>query len=88
MTPDVPQSSLELRSLVTEAGTLELSLTDVELPALSPGQVLLRVEAAPINPSDLGLLLAGADMASASTGWDAGSSGGHAHHSPTVRSGP
>jgi NADPH:quinone reductase len=68
MTPEVPQSSLELRSLVTEQGTLELSLADVSLPALTPAQVLLQVEAAPINPSDLGLLLAGADMSSASTG--------------------
>jgi NADPH2:quinone reductase len=67
MTPAVPQSSLTLRSLVTEQGTLELSLTDVDLPALAPGQVLLQVQAAPINPSDLGLLLAGADMATAST---------------------
>jgi NADPH2:quinone reductase len=66
MTPEFPQSSLELRSLVTEQGTLELSLTEVDLPALAPSQVLLRVEAAPINPSDLGLLLAGADMSSAS----------------------
>ena len=68
MTPEFPQSSLELRSLVTEQGTLELSLTGVDLPALAPSQVLLRVEAAPINPSDLGLLLAGADMSSASAG--------------------
>jgi NADPH:quinone reductase len=68
MTPEFPQSSLELRSLVTEQGTLELSLIEVDLPALAPSQVLLRVEAAPINPSDLGLLLAGADMSSASAG--------------------
>jgi NADPH:quinone reductase len=68
MTSETPQSSLELRSLVTDQGTLELSLADVDLPVLSPSQVLLQVEAAPINPSDLGLLLAGADMDSASTG--------------------
>ncbi len=68
MTDTVPSSSLELRSLVTEQGTLELSLTDVIVPIPSAGQVLLRVEAAPINPSDLGLLLAGADMDSASIG--------------------
>jgi NADPH2:quinone reductase len=66
MTDTVPSSSLELRSLVTEQGTLELSLIDVAVPTPTPGQVLLRVEAAPINPSDLGLLLAGADMDSAS----------------------
>jgi len=68
MTETVPSSSLELRSLVTEKGALELSLIDVAVPTPSSGQVLLRVEAAPINPSDLGMLLAGADMDSASIG--------------------
>jgi NADPH2:quinone reductase len=60
-----PTSSLELRSLVTEQGELELSLADIPVPSLAPGEVLVRVEAAPINPSDLGLLLAGADVTSA-----------------------
>ena len=50
---------------MTEQGTLELSLTEVPLPTLDPDDVLVRVEAAPINPSDLGLLLAGADVTSA-----------------------
>jgi NADPH:quinone reductase-like Zn-dependent oxidoreductase len=62
MTSLIPPGSLELRSLVTEHGTLELSLIDVPVPTPAPGQVLVRVEAAPINPSDLGLLFAGADM--------------------------
>lgn len=65
MPPTLPSASLELRSLVTEQGTLELSLEEVSLPTLGPGHVLVRVEATPINPSDLGLLLAGADVASA-----------------------
>src|SRR5271170_7578744 len=65
MTEPLPADSLELRSLVTEQGTLELSLTEVPLPSLGTGDVLVRVEAAPINPSDLGLLLAGADVTSA-----------------------
>ena len=65
MTPVIPSTSLELRSLVTEQGTLELSLIDVPVPIPRPGQVLIRVEAAPINPSDLGLLFAGADMTAA-----------------------
>ena len=65
MTGALPTGSLELRSLVTERGTLELSLDEVSVTAPTSGQVLVRVEAAPINPSDLGLLLAGADMASA-----------------------
>ena len=66
MTEPLPADSLELRSLVTEQGTLELSLVDVPLPSLGSDEALVRIEAAPINPSDLGLLLAGADLTSAS----------------------
>jgi NADPH2:quinone reductase len=58
----VPERALELRSLVTTAQTVELSLAEVSVPAPEPHQVVVRVEAAPINPSDLGLLFAGADL--------------------------
>jgi NADPH2:quinone reductase len=64
----VPGRALQLRSLVTASQTVELSLADVDVPAPQPNQVMLRVEAAPINPSDLGLLLAGADVARATAG--------------------
>ena len=60
-----PDHGMELRSLVTADGTLELSFAHVPVPAPQNQQVLVRVEAAPINPSDLGLLLAGADMSAA-----------------------
>jgi NADPH2:quinone reductase len=66
MTTDTPQTGLELRSLVTLDGELEISLTEVPIPELAPTQVLIRVEATPINPSDLGLLFAGADVLAAS----------------------
>ncbi len=62
MTTDLPENALELRSTVTSRGTLELALVDVPVPTPTATQVLIRVEAAPINPSDLGLLIAGADM--------------------------
>jgi NADPH2:quinone reductase len=65
MTADLPDSALELRSLVTSRGTLELSLHDVPVPVPAANEVLVRLEAAPINPSDLGLLTAGADMSAA-----------------------
>ena len=65
MAANLPDQALELRSLVTARGTLELSLHDVPVPSPAPNEVLVRVEASPINPSDLGLLIAGADMSTA-----------------------
>ncbi|MDX1890439.1 zinc-binding dehydrogenase [Mycolicibacterium sp. 050158] len=65
MTTDLPDTALQLRSLATSKGTLELSLAEVPVPSPGPEQVLIRVEASPINPSDLGLLVATADMTAA-----------------------
>jgi NADPH:quinone reductase len=62
---EIPTTGLQLRSLVAADGTVQLSLQTVEVPTPGDGQVLVRVEAAPLNPSDLGLLLAGADMSTA-----------------------
>lgn len=58
------ETSLELRSLITDAGALELSLAEVAVPVPSDDQVLVRMEAAPINPSDLMQMFAGADLVS------------------------
>jgi NADPH:quinone reductase len=66
MTAELPAQALELRSLVTSQGTLELSLHDVPVPSPAANEVLVRVEASPINPSDLGVLIPGADMSTAS----------------------
>ncbi len=57
--------ALQLRSTITSAGRLELSLANVDTPKPGPDEVLVRVEASPINPSDLGLLFGAADMSSA-----------------------
>jgi NADPH:quinone reductase len=65
MAGDLPDTALELRSLVTSGGTLELLLHEVAVPAPGANEVLVRVEASPINPSDLGLLVANADMTNA-----------------------
>ena len=53
---------LQLLSTVKPEGVLELSLVTVPTPAPKPEEVVVRVEATPINPSDLGLLLAAADL--------------------------
>lgn len=59
---------LQLQSLVTDRGTLELSLETVPVPTPGENEVLVRVEASPINPSDLGLLFGMADMSTAEAG--------------------
>jgi NADPH:quinone reductase len=65
MPTGIPATALQLRSLVRADQMVELFLETVEVPEPGPGQVVVRVEAAPINPSDLGLLLAGADVSAA-----------------------
>jgi len=65
MPPSVPATAIQLQSLVRSDETVQLSLETVEVPDPGPTEVLVRVEATPINPSDLGLLLAGADVAAA-----------------------
>jgi NADPH2:quinone reductase len=56
------ETSKELRTNITGAGKLELSIVSVPMPQPKDGEVLIRVEATPINPSDLGLLLGPADV--------------------------
>ena len=62
---DTPTTGLQLQSLVTKNGELRLSLARVPVVEPGPEEVLVRIEATPINPSDLGLLLGPADMKSA-----------------------
>jgi NADPH:quinone reductase-like Zn-dependent oxidoreductase len=60
-----PRTGLQLRSLIKGSGELELSLATVDVPDPGPDEILVRVEASPINPSDLGLLLGPADLSTA-----------------------
>ncbi|MBT5194902.1 MAG: NADH oxidase, partial [Rhodospirillaceae bacterium] len=57
--------ALELRSTIKTGGSLEITLAEVEIPEPKDNQVVVRVEATPINPSDLGLLFGAADMTTA-----------------------
>ena len=54
-----------LRSTVTADATLEVAIETESIPEPGPGEVLIRVDASPINPSDLGMLLASADLSNA-----------------------
>jgi NADPH:quinone reductase-like Zn-dependent oxidoreductase len=58
-------TGLELRSLIKKNGELEISLLRVPTREPSADEVVVRIEASPINPSDLGLLVGAADMATA-----------------------
>lgn len=61
----MPQGK-RLTSIVTSESTVKLTLEEFEIPSPAPDEVLMEVQASPINPSDLGLLLAGADASTAS----------------------
>src|SRR6266550_8522424 len=59
------KTGLQLRSLIKNSGELEISLASVPTPEPADDEIVVRVEASPINPSDLGLLVGAADMTSA-----------------------
>ena len=55
----------QLFSTLTEDGKLTVEVVDVPMPEPGPNQVVVRMEAAPINPSDLALLTGAADLENA-----------------------
>jgi NADPH2:quinone reductase len=56
------KTGLQLRSTVKEDHTLEITLIDMAVPEPGPDEVLVQVEATPLNPSDLALLFGPADL--------------------------
>jgi NADPH:quinone reductase-like Zn-dependent oxidoreductase len=65
MVANLPSQGLRLTSTLAPDGTLTVELAEVPVPQPGPDEVIVRVEAAPINPSDLISLLASADPAAA-----------------------
>ena len=65
MTHSLAPTGLQLRSLIKANGELEISLHEVPTPEPAADDVVVRIEATPINPSDIGLLFGAADMATA-----------------------
>jgi NADPH2:quinone reductase len=61
----IPTTGLQLRTTAKSTGELELSLVPTPVTPPGPGQILVRIEASPINPSDIGLLFGAADMTAA-----------------------
>ena len=62
---NLPPTGLQLRSLVKPEGVLEISLVDEPVPTPGADEVVVRVDATPINPSDIGLLFGAGDTATA-----------------------
>jgi NADPH:quinone reductase len=62
----LPATALQLHSLISSSGELRVSLAQVPVVEPKDNEVVVRVEATPINPSDLGLLFGAADMSAAS----------------------
>ena len=58
-------TGLQLQSKVQNNGELMLSLATIDTPAPQEDEVVVRVQATPINPSDIGLLFGAADMGTA-----------------------
>jgi len=71
MNQPIPATALQLRSLIKASGELELSLALIDVPRPAANEVLVRIEAAPLNPSDIGLLFGPADMSGATAGGNA-----------------
>ena len=68
MSPTLPATFLQLRSCILAEGRLEVRLLPLPLPSPAADEVLIRIEATPINPSDIGLLLGAADLATLQAG--------------------
>jgi NADPH2:quinone reductase len=68
MPSEIPATGLQLHSTIKSNATLELTLAEVPVPEPGENDVLVRVEAAPINPSDMGVLFGPADMTTARAG--------------------
>src|SRR3978361_2288957 len=64
MSVDV-KTGLQLRPRIRKRAEHKRSLASVPVPEPGPDEVVVRVEASPINPSDLGLLVGAADMSTA-----------------------
>jgi NADPH2:quinone reductase len=63
---DVPKTALGLRSTLTGDGVVTLGIEQFEVDDPTGSQVVIRAEAAPVNPSDLGMLFAMGDASLAS----------------------
>ena len=72
MSTELPTECLELRSTLADDGIVTLAVRTTDVAAPGDDQVVVRIDAAPINPSDLGMLFAGGDTSAAIVAGDGG----------------
>jgi len=67
----LPASYLQMLSTITEDGELRMELTEKPMPTPTADQVIIKIEATPINPSDHGVMFGWTDMSGCSqnTAW-------------------
>lgn len=58
-------TNTQLTSTISEDNKLTLALKNIDMPTPGADEVVIRIEAAPLNPSDLGVLFSGADISTA-----------------------
>jgi len=58
-------TNIQLTSTISEDNKLTLALKNIDMPQPGADEVVIRIEAAPLNPSDLGVLFSGADISTA-----------------------
>ncbi|MBB1469673.1 zinc-binding dehydrogenase [Pseudoalteromonas sp. SG41-5] len=58
-------TNIQLTSTISEDNKLTLALRNIDMPQPGADEVVIRIEATPLNPSDLGVLFSAADMSSA-----------------------
>ncbi len=63
----LPSTYLQMVSTLTGDGALRMKLVEQDMPPLKSDQVLIQVEATPINPSDLGVMFGLADIEAATS---------------------
>ncbi len=63
----LPETYMQMVSTLTEEGVLRMELVEKKMPDPKPGQIIVRVEATPINPSDHGVMFGWSNMAAATS---------------------
>ena len=60
-----PRKGLQLQTTFAQRGAVDFSLIEAEIPAPKDDEIIVRMEAAPINPSDIGAMFGPADVSAA-----------------------